>query len=248
MKIFPAIDIINGKAVRLFKGDYDKMTVYAENPLDIVGDFKEQGAKFLHLVDLDGAKSGETTNIDTVKKIVGESQMFVEVGGGIRSREVIEKYKEIGVKRVILGTVAVTNLEFLESITKEFGDLIAVGVDIKDGYVAIKGWTEKSLYQYRDFCDILSKIGVKTLIVTDISKDGAMKGTNLELYQDLKNNYDFDVIASGGVSSISDVKKLAEIGVYGAIIGKAYYEKAIHLQEAIEVANDNETNYPLFRR
>ncbi len=239
MKIFPAIDIIDGKAVRLFKGDYNKMTVYANNPLDIVNDFKKQGAKNLHLVDLDGAKSGETPNIKTISNIVTKSDMFIEVGGGIRSREVIEKYKNIGVNRVILGTVAVTNLDFLKEMVTEYKDLIAVGVDILDGYVAIKGWTEKSLYKYTDFCDILEKIGVKTLIVTDISKDGALKGTNLELYRNLKNNYSFNVIASGGVSSISDVKELNKIGVHGAIIGKAYYEKAIDLKEAVEIANDN---------
>ncbi len=236
MKIFPAIDIIEGKAVRLFKGDYAKMTVYADNPLDIVNDFKKNNAKFLHLVDLEGAKNGQTPNIETIKKIVSESDMFVEVGGGIRNKEVIEKYKNIGVKRVILGTIAVTNLDFVKDVVKEFGDLIAVGVDIKDGYVAIKGWTEKSLYTYKEFCDILSQIGVKTLIVTDISKDGAMKGTNLELYKKLKDEYTFDVIASGGVSSIEDVKALSKIGVYGAIIGKAYYEKAINLSEAIEAS------------
>lgn len=239
MKIFPAIDIIDGKAVRLFKGDYNKMTVYADNPLLIVNDFKSCGAKHLHLVDLDGAKSGQTPNIETIKKIVEKSRMFVEVGGGIRSKEVIEKYKEIGINRVILGTVAVTNLEFLKEMVDCFDDLIAVGVDIKDGFVAIKGWTEKSLYKCDEFCDILEKIGVKTLIVTDISKDGAMKGTNLELYKKLKENYSFNVIASGGVSSIFDVKELSKMGIYGAIIGKAYYEKAIDLKQAIEEANDN---------
>lgn len=239
MKIFPAIDIIEGKAVRLFKGDYAKKTVYADNPLDVVNDFKNSGAKYLHLVDLDGAKSGKTPNIDTISSIVSKSDMFVEVGGGIRSREIIEKYQAIGVNRVILGTVAVTDLEFLKEMVSEFKDLIAVGVDILDGYVAIKGWTEKSSYKYTDFCDILERIGVKTLIVTDISKDGALKGTNLELYRNLKNNYSFNVIASGGVCSVYDVKELSSIGVYGAIIGKAYYEKTIDLKEAVEIANDN---------
>ncbi len=236
MKIFPAIDLIDGKAVRLFKGDYNKVTVYADNPLDIVADFKNSGAKFLHVVDLDGAKIGETPNIDTIKKIVEFSDMFVEVGGGIRSREVIEKYKSIGVSRVILGTIAVTNQEFLRDCVNEFGDLIAVGVDIKDGFVAIKGWTEKSAYTLDEFCNILQGVGVKTLICTDISKDGAMKGTNIDLYKTLSNKYTFDVIASGGVSSIHDVKKLAELNVYGAIIGKAYYEKAISISQAIEVS------------
>ena len=234
MKIFPAIDIIDGKAVRLLKGDYAKMTVYADNPLDLIKDFKRAGAEYLHLVDLEGAKSGETPNIDTIAKIVKESEMFVEVGGGVRSREVIEKYKNIGVKRVILGTIAVTNQQFLREMVAEFGELIAVGVDIKDGYVAIKGWTEKSAYSYLDFCKILQEIGVKTLICTDISKDGAMKGTNIDLYKTLEKQFSFNVIASGGVSSMTDVKELNKLNVYGAIIGKAYYEKAIDLEEAIK--------------
>lgn len=236
MKIFPAIDIVDKKAVRLYKGDYAQMTVYAENPLDIVYDFKNQGAEYLHVVDLDGAKSGLTPNIDVIEKIVKESGLFVEVGGGIRSREVIQKYKQIGVKRVILGTIAVTDEQFLIDAVNEFGDLIAVGVDIKDGYVAIKGWTEKSQYNYLEFCEKLQKIGVKTLICTDVSKDGAMKGTNIELYKTLTEKFDFNVIASGGVSSMDDVKNLSKLNVYGAIIGKAYYEKAINLKEAIEVA------------
>ncbi len=236
MKIFPAIDIIGGKAVRLFKGDYAQMTVYADNPLDIVNDFKKCGAHYMHVVDLEGAKSGDTPNLETIKAIVKDSQMFVEVGGGIRNRDVIKKYQEIGVRRVILGTIAATDQDFLKSAVKEFGDLIAVGVDIKDGYVAIKGWTEKTAYSYLEFCDTLEKIGVKTLICTDISKDGAMKGTNLHLYETLVKNYSFNVIASGGVCSIEDVKALADLGVYGAIIGKAYYEKAISLEGAIGVA------------
>ena len=239
MKIFPAIDIVGGKAVRLFKGDYDKMTVYSDNPLNVALDFYKQGAKYIHLVDLEGAKTGLTTNISTIENIVKNTDLFVEVGGGIRSIEVIKKYKEIGVKRVILGTIAVTNPEFLEQVVKEFGDFIAVGVDIKDGFVAIKGWTENSKYNYLDFCEKLQSLGVKTLICTDVSKDGAMKGTNVELYKTLQERFTFNVIASGGVSSISDVEKLADINVYGAIIGKAYYEKAISLSNAIEVANDN---------
>ncbi len=236
MKIFPAIDIIDGKAVRLFKGDYQKMTVYADNPLDVVNDFKKCGAEYLHLVDLDGAKTGQTPNLETIEKIVRESQMFVEVGGGIRSREVIKKYKDIGVKRVILGTIAVTDQQFLRQMVLEFGDLIAVGVDIKDGYVAIKGWMEKSAYTYQEFFEVLKEIGVKTIIVTDISKDGAMLGTNLALYESIKKEYSFDVIASGGVSSMQDITSLTKLGVYGAIIGKAYYEKAIDLSKAIEVS------------
>ena len=239
MKIFPAIDLVDKKAVRLFKGDYDKMTIYSNNPLSVALDFIKNGAKNIHLVDLEGAKSGLTPNISAIEEITKNTDLFVEVGGGIRSIEVIRKYKEIGVSRVILGTIAVTEPEFLEKAVKEFGDFIAVGVDIKDGFVAIKGWTEKSEYNYLEFCDKLEKLGVKTLICTDVSRDGAMKGTNLELYKTLKEKYSFNVIASGGVSSITDVEKLTKIGVYGAIIGKAYYEKAIDLKEAIEVANDN---------
>ena len=239
MKIFPAIDLVDKKAVRLFKGDYDKMTIYSNNPLSVALDFIKNGAKNIHLVDLEGAKSGLTPNIDVIEKITKNTDLFAQVGGGIRSLEVIRKYKGIGVSRVILGTIAVTEPEFLESAVKEFGDFIAVGVDIKDGFVAIKGWTEKSSYNYLDFCDRLEKLGVKTLICTDVSRDGAMKGTNLELYKTLKERYSFNVIASGGVSSIKDVEELTKIGVHGAIIGKAYYEKAIDLKEAVGVANDN---------
>lgn len=239
MKIFPAIDLVSQKAVRLFKGDYNQMTIYSNNPLEVALDFKNNGAKNIHLVDLEGAKSGLTPNISVIENITKNTDLFVEVGGGIRSIEVIRKYKEIGANRVILGTIAVTDPEFIKSAVKEFGDFIAVGVDIKDGFVAIKGWTEKSQYNYLDFCERLEKLGVKTLICTDVSRDGAMKGTNLDLYKTLKERYSFNVIASGGVSSIEDVKSLTKIGVYGAIIGKAYYEKAINLKEAIEVANDN---------
>ncbi len=236
MKIFPAIDIIDGKAVRLYKGDYNRKTVYADNVLDVVADFVSCGATHLHLVDLDGAKSGDTPNIDTIERIVKSCNMLVEVGGGIRTRQTIEKYKAIGVDRVILGTVAVTDQGFLREMVAEYGDFIAVGVDIKDGYVAIKGWTEQSCYKYEDFFRILEEVGVKTLICTDISRDGAMQGSNLELYRAIARDYSFDVIASGGVSTIADVKELRAMDLYGAIIGKAYYEKALSLQEAIEVS------------
>ena len=236
MKLFPAIDLFDGKAVRLFKGDYQNMTVYSENPSEIAIDFYNSGAKFMHVVDLEGAKTGETPNIETVKKLVSSTPAFVEVGGGIRSEQVIEKYINAGVNRVILGTSAVENPEFLKSAIKNFGDKIAVGVDIKDGFVAIKGWTEKSNFTGIDFCKKMQDEGVKTIICTDISKDGAMKGTNHELYKTLKENLQIDIIASGGVSSIDDIIKLKETGIYGAIIGKAYYTKSIDLAQALKVA------------
>ena len=236
MKLFPAIDLFDGKAVRLFKGEYQQMTVYSENPVEIALDFYSKGAKCMHVVDLEGAKTGETPNIETVKRLVLSTDAFVEVGGGIRSEKVVERYLTAGVNRVILGTSAVENPEFLKSCIKEFGDKIAVGVDIKDGFVAIKGWTEKSAYTGVDFCKKMQDEGVKTIICTDISKDGAMLGTNHELYKTLKKELSINVIASGGVSSIEDVKRLKDIDIYGAIIGKAYYTGAIDLVEALKVA------------
>lgn len=236
MKIFPAIDLYGGKAVRLYKGDYQNMTVYSENPVSVALDFKNSGAKFMHLVDLEGAKTGETPNIETIKKIVSATDAFVEVGGGIRTMQVIEKYIGAGVSRVILGTVAVTEPEFLKKAVEKYGEKVAVGVDIKEGFVAIKGWTEKSQEDGFEFCKKMQNVGVKTIICTDISKDGAMKGANHALYKRLKDQLNIDVVASGGVSSIEDVKKLREIDIYGAIIGKAYYTGAIDLTEALKVA------------
>ena len=235
MNIFPAIDLYNHKAVRLLKGDYNQMTIYSDNPAEIALDFKKQGATHIHIVDLEGAKSGETPNLDTVKNIIDASGLFTEIGGGIRTMEVIDKYIGIGASRVILGTAAVADEEFLIEAVKKYGDKIAVGVDIKDGYVAIKGWTETSKYDCFGFCEKMQKIGVKTIICTDISKDGAMQGTNHALYKELSEKFQMQLIASGGVSSLDDVKKLNALGIYGAIIGKAYYTGAISLKEAIEV-------------
>ena len=236
MIIFPAIDLFDGKAVRLFKGDYNQMTVYSNTPIEIAMDFLNAGATHIHLVDLEGAKDGTTPNLETICKIKNETNLFCEVGGGIRSEEVIEKYINAGLDRVILGTAAVTNPDFAKKTAEKYGEKIAIGVDIKDGYVAVKGWTEKSNLDAFDFCRQMQSFGIKTLICTDISKDGAMLGTNHELYERLRQNFDVQIIASGGVSSIDDVKKLAENNTYGAIIGKAYYTKAINLSEAIEVA------------
>lgn len=236
MLIYPAIDIFSHKAVRLFKGDYAQMTVYNENPELVALDFLNSGATHIHLVDLEGAKSGETPNIETVMKIKKTTGLFCEIGGGIRSFEVIDRYISAGVDRVILGTAAVTNEGFVEAAIKKYGEKIAVGIDIKDGFVAIKGWTEICDINAFDFCEKMQKIGVKTIICTDISKDGAMQGTNHQLYYELSNRFSLNIIASGGVSSIDDIKKLAELKLYGAIVGKAYYTGAISLEEAIEVA------------
>lgn len=236
MLILPAIDIYKGKAVRLYKGDYNEMTVYSENPCDIALDFKRCGAEYIHTVDLEGAKEGTTPNFDRVKSIIDSTGIPVEIGGGIRSLETARKYLAAGAQRVIFGTAAVTDTDMLKAAVSEYGEKIAVGVDITDGYVAIKGWTEKSAYTLESFVDMLSKMGVATLICTDISRDGAMKGVNCELYGRLSRDYPLNIIASGGVSSIDDIRALAEMKLYGAIIGKAYYTGAIDLAEAIEVA------------
>ena len=236
MLIYPAIDLYDGKAVRLYKGDYAQMTVYNENPLEVALAFRAACAKRMHLVDLQGARDGKPANLKTIRDIVRTFAGFVEVGGGIRDLETVEKYISIGVDRVILGTAAVNDLAFLEAALQKYGEKIAVGVDIKDGYVAIKGWTEKSQLSAFDFFDQMEALGVKTIFCTDISKDGAMEGTNRELYRTLSEKYSIDLIASGGVSSMDDIKALAAMNIHGAIVGKAYYLGAIDLRKAIEVA------------
>lgn len=236
MNIFPAIDLYDKKAVRLYKGDYDQMTIYSERPWEIAIDFERQGAKFIHVVDLEGAKTGKTPNLEIIKKIASSTNLFLEIGGGIRDMEVVKTYLENGASRVILGTSAVNDEAFLKEAILKYGEKIAVGADVKDGYIAIKGWTQKSQYSLEEFLNKMQALGVKTVICTDISKDGAMKGTNLELYSALSQKYSLDIIASGGVSSIEDVKALRKMELYGAIIGKAYYTGAIDLKEAIEVS------------
>ena len=236
MLIFPAIDLYEGKAVRLYKGDYAQMTVYSEDPPALAADFAARGARCLHLVDLEGARSGGTPNLETVRRIVSGSSLFTELGGGVRSMAVLERYLNAGVDRVILGTAAVSAPAFLREALRSFGDAVAVGVDIRDGFVAIKGWTEKSALEPFAFCGELQALGVRTLICTDVSRDGAMQGANRELYRALAERFSMDIIASGGVSSLEDVRALRALGLYGAIIGKAYYTGAIDLREAIEVA------------
>ena len=234
MKLFPAIDIYGGKAVRLLHGDYAKMTVYSDNPLEIAQDFIACGAQNIHIVDLEGAKTGETPNLELIAKIAA-CGLFAEVGGGIRSEDVAARYLDAGVQRVILGTAAVTDPALLERLVARYGERIAVSVDVKDGYAAIRGWQEQSALTCDALCERLQDVGVKTVICTDISRDGAMRGTNRALYADLTRRYKMNFIASGGVSSMEDVIALRDSGVYGAIIGKAYYTGAIDLKAAIEV-------------
>lgn len=233
MRLYPAIDLFNGCAVRLYKGDYAQMTVYSDKPTEVAQSFFAAGARFLHVVDLEGAKDGTTANFETVRKLVAESGLKVEVGGGIRSRDVIERYIDAGVMRVILGTAAITQPGFVEEMVALFGDKIAVGVDINDGMVAIKGWTEVTGIECFEFCRRMEAVGVRTIICTDISKDGVLGGTNLELYSRLSKEISLDIIASGGVSTLDDIAALCVIGVHGAILGKALYEGKIDLHQAV---------------
>lgn len=236
MILLPAIDLYQKKAVRLLKGDYEKMTVYSDNPIEIARDFEQKGAKYIHMVDLEGAKDGTVPNISVVRQVAEETGLFVEIGGGIRNIETADKYISAGVGRVILGTAAVTDEDFLKAALEKYGDKIAVGADVKDGFIAIKGWLEKSQVSLDVFFEKMERLGVDNVICTDISRDGALKGTNLELYKSLSEKYNLKITASGGVSDINDVKKLREMNLYGAIIGKAYYTGAIDLRQALEVA------------
>ena len=236
MYIYPAIDLYGGKAVRLYKGDYAQMTVYSDDPVSVAKDFAAAGASHIHLVDLEGAKIGKPANLATIAKIVEATGLFAEVGGGIRDMETVDSYLSIGVSRVILGTAAVKDPVFLQAALDKYGEKIAVGVDLKDGFVAIKGWTETSDLKAEDFFGKMQNMGVKTIICTDISRDGAMKGANRELYRELSSKFAIDMIASGGVSSMADVKALAAMQLHGAIIGKAYYIGAVDLKRAVEAA------------
>ena len=240
MNIFPAIDLYNGCAVRLYKGDYSKMTVYSDDPGSFAASFEEKGAKFLHMVDLEGALNGETPNLATIRSVTSSTGLFTQLGGGIRSLKTIDAYRNIGVDRLILGTAAITQPGFVSEAIKEFGrDAIAVSIDIKGDLVAIKGWTEVTDITCDDFCRRMEDAGVRTIICTDISKDGAMKGTNRELYRSLSEKFGLDIIASGGVSSLDDIRALAKMDLYGAILGKALYTGAVDLAEAIKEANND---------
>jgi len=236
MIIFPAIDLYGGKAVRLLRGDYRRMTVYSDHPEEIGLQFVSQGAEYIHIVDLEGARDGKTPNLETILRIKKETGLFCEIGGGIRSMETVDTYLNGGLDRVILGTAAVTDPDFLDEVLEKYGDRIAVGMDIKNGMVAIHGWTEQSQVTFFDFCRQMAEKGVRTMICTDIDRDGAMKGTNRNLYRKLSEELSLQITASGGVSSIEDVRALREMNLYGAIIGKAWYTGAISLEEAIREA------------
>ena len=237
MYIYPAIDLFHGKAVRLFKGDYAQMTVYSDDPLAVAGSFEAAGAQHIHMVDLAGAKDGTTPNFDVVASVAQNTSLKVEIGGGVRSEEVVKRYIDAGVDRVILGTAAITHWDFFCDMAQKYPGRIAAGVDVRDGFIAIKGWLETSTTSCFDFCEKLLDTGVRGVICTDISKDGAMGGTNRALYKELTNRFpELDFVASGGVSSLDDIRALRDMGLHGAIVGKAYYVGAIDLKEAIEVA------------
>lgn len=236
MIILPAIDLLGRKAVRLLKGDYNQVTVYSDSPLEVAEKFKSLGATHIHMVDLDGAKYGTAPNMDIVAEVAEKTGLFIEIGGGIRSMETVKKYIDAGISRVILGTAAICDEDFLKEAVKAYGEKIAVGADVKDGKIAVKGWLEQSDVTLDELFLKMQYLGVKNIICTDISRDGAMRGTNLELYRELSAKYSLDITASGGVSSIEDVKRLREMNLYGAIIGKAYYTGAVDIEEAIEVA------------
>lgn len=236
MKIYPAIDLIKGKAVRLVRGDYEQMTVYSDDPIAVAKGFRDTGAEYLHIVDLEGAKTGDTPNLELISRIIGEIGLKTEVGGGIRSAETVKRYIDAGVTRVILGTAALTQAGFVNEMVKLYGDKIAVGVDIRDGFVAIRGWQEVTDRECMAFCRDMQKAGVKTVICTDISKDGLLSGTNVELYKALAKETELDIIASGGVSSIDDIRKLKALNIHGAILGKALYTGVLSLSDALREA------------
>ncbi len=242
MILFPATDIIGGKAVRLLRGDYSKMTVYNDDPLEVAEDFAAKGCCAIHMVDLEGARDGGTPNLETVRRVAQQTDLFVEIGGGIRSMETVETYFSIGVDRVILGTAAVEDEAFLKEAVQTYGRKIAVGADVRDGYVSIKGWRVQSSYTLPDFCRKMQNLGVDTLICTDISKDGAMGGTNREMYRNLLRSYNMKITASGGISSLDDIQALTDMGLSNAIIGKAYYTGDIDLRKAAAIAGPQEAS------
>ncbi len=233
MQIFPAIDLSGGQAVRLYQGDYEKMTVYGRDPCAVAEGFVAAGARYLHVVDLDGAKDGTLANFDVIAAIARQGGLYIEVGGGIRTQERIQRYLDAGVDRCILGTVAVRDFAFTERMARQYGDRIAVGVDARDGLVAVSGWTELSGERGVDFCRRLVAAGVGSVIYTDISRDGAEQGTNLELYRELVKIPGLRITASGGVSSLAELEELKSIGVHAAILGKALYTGRLDLKEVL---------------
>lgn len=238
MKLFPAIDLYAGQAVRLYKGDYSQMTVYSKDPLSVARRFQEAGAEYLHMVDLEGAKTGLTPNLELVRTVTAHSGLRVEIGGGVRSEAVVRQYLDAGVLRVILGTAAITQPGFVGEMVSKYGDRIAVGVDVRDGLVAIRGWTEVSDRRCFDFCRQMENLGVRTIICTDISKDGVLGGANLQLYKELSERLSLDIVASGGVSSLEDIRALRDMGLYGAILGKALYTGDLDLRRAVALVKE----------
>jgi len=235
MTIYPAIDLYEGKAVRLIRGDYSQMTIYSNDPVSVAHGFREVGAAAVHVVDLEGARDGKPANFEIISKISAESGLSVQVGGGIRTAETIEKYLDAGVRRVILGTAALSAPGFLSDTVKKYGDAIAVSADIKDGFVAVKGWTELSDQDVLGFCRAVEAVGVQTLICTDISKDGLLEGTNMELYRMLREKLEISLIASGGITSLNEIEALTTLGMDGAILGKAIYTGNISLRDAVNI-------------
>jgi phosphoribosylformimino-5-aminoimidazole carboxamide ribotide isomerase len=237
MIIYPAIDVLGKKAVRLYKGDYNKVTTYNDDPVSVAHRFKAAGADRIHLVDLDGARTGEAVNYEIFAEIKQKTGLLCEVGGGIRTIERIADYLSLGIDRVIIGTAALEKDGFVKEAVGRFGaDRIAVGIDIRDGKVAVRGWIETMNTDVFDFFEKMIADGEKTFICTDISKDGAMQGANTGLYRELSERFAVDLIASGGVSTLDDVQKLAKLGIHGAIIGKALYTGDIDLGKAVKAA------------
>jgi phosphoribosylformimino-5-aminoimidazole carboxamide ribotide isomerase len=234
MQIFPAIDLSGGQVVRLYQGDYDRMTVYGQDPCATARDFLAAGARHLHVVDLDGAKDGTLANQASIAAIARQGGLFIEVGGGIRTEDRIRRYLDLGVNRCILGTVAVKDFAFTARMAEKYGDQIAVGVDARDGFVAVNGWKELSTERGVDFCRRLHEAGVRTVIYTDISRDGAEQGTNLAVYRQLSEISGLEITASGGVSSLEELRELEAIGVRAAILGKALYTGRLDLKTVME--------------
>lgn len=233
MKLYPAIDLRGGQAVRLYQGDYDQMTVYNADPVAQARQFIEAGAKYLHVVDLDGAKDDTTANMQTIAAIARLGGLKIEVGGGIRDEDRIRQYLELGVDRCILGTVAVKNFAFTEQMARTYGARIAVGVDMKNGLVAVNGWKEVTPEPGVEFCRRCAAAGVGAIIATDISRDGTMQGTNLELYRELLNIPGIEVTASGGIARMEELAELQAMGCHAAILGKSIYTGAIDLADAV---------------
>lgn len=236
MILYPAIDLFEGQAVRLRQGHYDEMTVYDNDPVSLALRMRDEGATHLHMVDLEGARSGSTANLKFIERIASNSGLFIELGGGIRDAETARRYLDCGISRVILGTAAAENEDFLREALERWSSKVAVGVDLKDGFVAVRGWEQKSRWTAENFFQHLTDLGVETIICTDISRDGVLRGSNHELYASLTGQYPMQVIASGGVSSLEDIRGLYQLGMAGAILGRAYYSGAVKLSDALKAA------------